>query len=410
MNVHYFNAASAAAPLSENPMASNFPAFVRRAPGLLLLAMALAACSETQPPPPPPPPPEVGVVTLQTSTVTLSRELPGRTSPFVVAEVRPQVTGIVKELAFTEGGAVKAGQVLYQLDDATLRADLGAARAQLARAEATAAAARLAAQRTSELAKIDAVSRQENENAIAAQRQAEADVAATRAALTRTEVLLGHARIVSPINGRIGKSTVTRGALVTANQPQPLATVQQLDPIYVDLTQSSSELLALRRQLASGKAREANLPVKILLEDGTPYEHAGKLKFADVTVEPATGSYLLRVLVPNPRNHLLPGMYVRAELGSAVREDALLVPQQAVARDPKGNASVLVLDAEDVVQARPIRVSRTVDDTWLVEEGLAAGDRVIVEGLQKVKPGAPARVAAPAPAPAATAAAPAPKR
>ncbi|HYC37010.1 MAG TPA: efflux RND transporter periplasmic adaptor subunit [Usitatibacter sp.] len=374
-------------------------------------AALLGACSGEKQVQATPPPPEVKVVSLEARTISLTRELPGRISPFVVAEVRPQVGGIVKSVNFTEGGLVKAGQPLYVLDDDTLRADAGAARAQVAKAEATAAAARLTAQRTSELARIEAVSKQEAENAIAAQRQAEADVAATKAALARAQVLLAHARIESPITGRIGKSTVTRGALVTANQPQALATVQQLDPIYLDLTQSSSELLALRRQLASGKAREADLPVKVFLEDGTAYEHAGKLKFADATVDPATGSYLLRVVVPNPRNVLLPGMFVRAELGSAVRENALLVPQPAVARDPKGNTSVMLLDAQNKVVARPVRVSSAHGDAWLVEEGLAAGDRVIVEGLQKVKPGVVARVAneAPARAAAAPASAAAPK-
>ena len=370
-------------------------------------SLLIAACSGQKQAQTAPPPPEVKVVALAPRTVSLTRELPGRTSPFVVAEVRPQATGIVESLNFTEGALVKAGQPLYTLDDDTLRADVGAARAQVAKAEASAAAARLTAQRSAELAKIEAISRQENENAIAALRQAEADVAATKAAIARSDVLLSHARIVSPINGRIGKSTVTRGALVTTNQAQPLATVQQLDPIYVDLTQSSTELLSLRRQLASGKAREADLPVKIVLEDGTPYEHAGKLKFTDATVDPATGSYLVRVVVPNPRNMLLPGMFVRAELGSAVRENALLVPQPAVTRDPKGNTSVLVLDAQDKVVAKPLRVGSSVGDAWLVEEGLVPGDRVIVEGLQKVKPGVVARVAAPvqasASAPAATA-------
>jgi membrane fusion protein (multidrug efflux system) len=383
------------------------PRIALPAAAAVLLAGLLGACGKPDAPraQAAPPPPEVRVVALEPRTVSLTRELPGRVSPFVVAEVRPQATGIVKELRFTEGARVRAGAPLYVLEDDTLRADAMAARAQVAKAEATAAAARLTAQRTAELAKIDAVSRQENENALAAQRQAEADVAAAKAAARRSDVLLGHARIVAPISGRIGKSSVTRGALVTANQAQALATIQQLDPVYVDLTQSSSELLALRRELAAGKAREADLPVKVLLEDGTPYEHAGKVKFADATVDPATGSYLLRVVVPNPRNLLLPGTFVRAELGSAVREGAILVPQPAVARDPKGNTSVMVLDAGNRVQAKPVRVSRTVGDAWLLEEGLAAGERVIVEGLQKVKPGMVARVAAPQPS---QAAAPAP--
>jgi membrane fusion protein (multidrug efflux system) len=374
-----------------------------KTPALLLSTLVvggiLAACSGDKPAQTAAaaPPPEVGVVTLKAGTVTLTRELAGRTSPYVVAEVRPQVTGLVQSRAFTEGGLVKRGQLLYKLDDATLRADLVAAQAQLARAEATRHSARLSAERTAELAKIEAVSRQDNENAIAALRQAEADVAAGKAAVARAEVQLGHASIEAPITGRIGKSAVTQGALVTANQTQALATVQQLDPIYVDVTQSSSELLQLRKQLAAGTAQQANTPVEILLEDGSPYEHKGKLTFSDVTVDPATGSYLLRVVVPNPKNVLLPGTYVRAVLGNAVRENAVLVPQRAVTRDAKGSATAMVLGAEDKVAARPVKVSRTVGDNWLVDEGLASGERVIVEGLQKVKPGMVAKGVAPSP-------------
>ena len=370
-----------------------------RFPAALLAALLLAACSggKSASAPANAPTPEVGVVTVEARTVTLTRELPGRTSPYVVAEVRPQVTGLVQKRAFTEGGLVKQGQLLYKLDDATLRADLVAAQAQLARAQASHNSAKLTAERTAELAKIEAVSRQDNENAIAALRQAEADVAAGRAAVARAEVQLGHASIESPITGRIGKSAVTQGALVTANQTGALATVQQLDPIYVDVTQSSSELLQLRKQLTAGTAQTANTPVEILLEDGTSYEHKGKLTFSDVTVDPATGSYLLRVVVPNPNNVLLPGAYVRAVLGNAVRENAVLVPQRAVSRDPKGNATAMVLGPDDKVAARPLRVSRSVGDQWLVDEGLASGERVIVEGLQKVKPGALAKGVAPSP-------------
>jgi membrane fusion protein (multidrug efflux system) len=332
----------------------------------------------------------VTVVTLKQQPVTLTRELPGRSSAYLVAEVRPQVYGIVARRLFTEGGLVKAGEPLYQLDDATYRADDASARANLARAEATLLTAQLNARRSAELVKIDAVSKQDDENATAALRQAEADVKAAQAAAERTGVVLGYARITSPISGRIGKSTVTQGALVTANQAEPLATVQQLDPIYVDLTQSSAELLELRRALAAGTLKGAShLPVAILLEDGTRYEHDGKLAFSDVTVDPSTGSYALRVIVPNPERILLPGMYVRALVGNGVRRDALLVPQQGVTRDPKGNATAMVVGAGGKVELRPIRVSRTVGDQWLVEEGLAAGDKVIVEGLQKIRPGAP---------------------
>ena len=374
--------------------------YARLLPALLVVSI-LAACSGDKGAPKQqaaaPPPPEVGVVALSSDTVTLTRELQGRANPYLIAEVRPQVTGIVEKRAFTEGSRVKQGQLLYKLDDATLSADVVAAKAQLAKAEATAVAARLNAQRTAELAKIEAVSRQDNENAVAALRQAEADVAAAKATVARAEVLLGHASIKSPIAGRIGKSSVTQGALVTQNQAEPLARVQQLDPMYVDLTQSSAELLQLRRELQAGKAQPADTPVRIVLEDGTPYEHPGKLAFSDVTVDQATGNFQLRVIVPNPKNVLLPGVYVRALLGNAVRQNAVLVPQRAVARDPKGNATAMVLGPDDKVAARPVKVSRAIGDQWLVDEGLAAGERVIVEGLQKVKPGMVAKGVAPSP-------------
>jgi membrane fusion protein (multidrug efflux system) len=322
--------------------------------------------------------------------VTLTRELPGRTSAFLVAEVRPQVDGIVKQRLFKEGGTVQAGQPLYQLDDATYQAQYASAKAALARAQATLNTARLNARRSADLVAINAVSKQDDENAIAALKQAEADLAAAKAAVQSAGVVLGYARITSPIGGRIGKSSVTQGALVTANQPAPLATVQQLDPVYVDLTQSSVELLELRRALAAGRLSEnRDLPVTILLEDGTRYEHDGRLAFTDVTVDPTTGSFALRVVVPNPDHILLPGMYVRAQVGVGLRQDALLVPQPGVARDPKGETTAMVVDKDGKVEVRGVKVSRAIDDKWLVEDGLAAGDKVIVEGLQKVRPGVP---------------------
>lgn len=347
---------------------------------------------------------QVTVVTLKPKAVTLTRELPGRTSAFLVAEVRPQVDGIVKQRLYTEGSVVKAGQPLYQLDDAAYRADHASAEAALARARATLGTARVNAKRSAELVAINAISRQEDENATAALKQAEADVAAAEAAVARSSVTLGYARITAPIGGRIGKSSVTQGALVTANQQAPLATVQQLDPIFVDLTQSSAELLALRQSLRKGGVESAaDLPVTILLEDGTRHAHDGKLEFVDVTVDPTTGSYLLRVVVPNPDHVLLPGMYVRAVVGRAVRQDALLVPQRGVARDPKGHTTAMLVNMEGKVEARAIEVSQAVGDQWLVEGGLVAGDRVIVAGLQKIRPGAPVVAtedgAAPAPAP-----------
>ena len=388
------------------------PTVRRRAlPVLAALTLALAACGgggEDAAPPRP----AVTVAILEAAPVTLSRELPGRTSPWLVAEVRPQVNGLVKERLFTEGEIVKAGQPLYQIDDASYRAAANSARAQLKRAEATLVAARLTARRTAELVEVSAVSKQDHDNATAALGQAEADVGAARAALDAANVTLGYARITSPISGRIGRSSVTQGALVTANQPQALATVQQLDPIYVDLTQSSAELLELRRSLAEGRLERGDegTPVTILMEDGSPFAHPGVLKFSEVAVDPGTGSYALRVEVPNPDQVLMPGMYVRAQLESGVRRNAVLVPQQGVARDPKGNTTAMVVNAEGVVEQRPVVVSQTVGDKWLVESGLAAGDRVVVEGLQKIAPGAPVEVteeiragASPAAAPAAPA-------
>ncbi|MBF5046165.1 efflux RND transporter periplasmic adaptor subunit [Aggregicoccus sp. 17bor-14] len=347
------------------------------------------------------PPPAVTVVTLHAGPVMLTRELPGRTNPFLVAEVRPQVNGIVEKRLFTEGGVVKAGQPLYQLDDSTYRAEHASAQAQLERAQATLTQQELNAKRAGELARMGSISTAEHERAEATFRQAQADVKAAQAAVQRTAVTLSYARIVSPISGRIGKSSVTQGALVTANQPQALATVQQLDPIYVDLTQSSAELLELRKAVAAGTLERADsAPVTVLLEDGSRYSHQGKLAFSDVTVDPGTGSYSLRVQVPNPDNVLLPGMYVRALVGNGVREQGLLVPQQGVARDPKGDATALVVNKEGKVEPRVVKASRTVGDKWLVDSGLVDGDRVIVEGLQKVQPGMPVQATEAASAPA----------
>ena len=375
--------------------------------GLLISSVLIAGCkSDAETAPSAPPPAAVSVVTLTAQDVTLTRELPGRANPSLIAEVRPQVSGIIEKRLFEEGGQVKAGQPLYQLDDSTYRADHASARAALERAEATLKQAELNARRSAELVKIDAVSRQEDENAAAALAQAKADVGVARAAVERNKVVLGYARITAPISGQVGKSAVTQGALVTANQPNPLVLVQRLDPMYVDLTQSSSELLQLRQELAAGTMSKTDkMPVEILLEDGTRYSHKGKLDFADVTVDPGTGSFLVRVTVPNPDNILLPGMYVRAVVGAGVRENGVLVPQQGIARDPKGNTTAMVVGKDNKVEVREVKVNRTVGDKWLVDSGLAVGDRVIVEGLQKIRPGAPVTIAA---QPANPAAAPAP--
>lgn len=353
-----------------------------------LAAAALVACGE-EAAPPQMPPPQVTVVTLRTEPVTLTRELPGRTSAVAVAEVRPQVSGIVRSRLFTEGGLVRAGQPLYQIDDAVYRAEFENARAAVTKAEAAVEAARLAARRAAELRELDAVSEQEREDAVAAQRAAEADLAAARAMVARERVDLGYSRLVSPINGRIGMSSVTVGALVTANQDTPLATVQQLDPIYVDVTQSSSEWLRLQRAIDAGEVQPgaAGTPVQIVLEDGSPFPHEGRLQSSDVTVDEATGSFTLRVLVPNPENRLRPGMYVKAVIAQAEAREAVLAPQQGITRDPKGGATALVVGPDGKVEQRVVAVSRTIGDRWLVESGLKAGDRVIVEGLQKVQPG-----------------------
>jgi membrane fusion protein (multidrug efflux system) len=374
-------------------------------PAAVVAAAALAGCGSHGGPPPGHMTPQVTVVTIKPQSVTLTRDLPGRVSAFLVAEVRPQVSGIVKQRLFTEGGTVKAGQPLYEIDDAIYRAQWNSARATLQKAQASQEAARLTAGRSAEMVKIDAVSAQDNDNAIASLAQAQADVAAAQAAVDSSAVNLAYAHIVSPINGRIGKSSVTQGALVTADQTTALATVQQLDPIYVDVNQSSSEWLQLKQDIDAGRvqAGASGAPTKIVLENGSAYTTAGALQFSDVTVDPTTGNFLLRVLVSNPNQLLMPGMYVRAIVGEGVRPQALLAPQRGITRDPKGGATALIVDKDSKVQTREVKVSRTIGDQWLVEDGLAAGDRVIVEGLQKVQPGMPVTTVE---APAADAAAP----
>ncbi|WP_374592362.1 efflux RND transporter periplasmic adaptor subunit [Aquabacterium sp.] len=356
--------------------------------------------------------PTVGVLRLAPSSVRLTTELSGRTAPYQVAEVRPQVEGIIKSRLFTEGGDVKAGQALYQIDAAKYEADANSAKAALAKAQANLTTAALKAQRYGELAGIDAVSKQANDDAQAALKQAQADVASAQAALRTAQINLDYTRVNAPISGRIGRSSVTPGALVTANQATTLATIQQLDPIYVDVTQSSSELLRLQNALASGQLKrstQTQAKVKLLLEDGSTYPLDGKLEFSEVTVDPSTGTVTLRATFPNPKHLLLPGMYVRAVVEEGESEQALLVPQKAVSRDAKGNATALVLGDDGKVQARTLQAARSVGDQWLVTAGLQAGDRVIVEGLQKVRPGAPAQAdeTKPGAAPTATPSAPA---
>lgn len=357
---------------------------------VIATSLLLAACQkepEVQAQQEPPPTP-VTIVTITSEPVILERELSGRVSASEVAEVRPQVTGIVEKLAFTEGGSVEAGQVLYQIDQTAFRADLNSAQASLARARATLESAQLEAARSAELVKINAVSRQNDETAQAALRQAQADVRAAQAAVQSANVPLGFTRITAPISGRISRSSVTQGALVTAAQATPLATIQRMDPMYVQVSQSSAELLQLRRELDSGQLRGTeSVPVEIVLEDGSLLSQPGQLSFAEATVDESTGSVMLRVVVPNPDQLLLPGMYVRARLANGERQNAILAPQQSIARDAKGNASAMVVDAEDRIEPRPVTVSRAIGDKWLVESGLAPGDRVVVAGFQKIRPG-----------------------
>lgn len=333
------------------------------------------------------------MVTLASQSVTLETELPGRTTPFGIAEVRPQVNGIIQKRLFREGSDVAAGAPLYQIDPAPYQATLDSARAALQRSEANLVAARLRADRYKGLVAINAVSQQDYDDAVAAQKQAEAAIASDKAAIRMAEINIGYTRIVSPIAGRVGRSVVTPGALVTANQAGPLATVQQLDPIYVDVTQSSAELLRLRRDLAEGrlKSDKGQAVVRLRLEDGTPYAPPGRLQFSEATVDERTGAVTLRAVFPNPNKELLPGMYVRAVIEEGTADGVLLVPQQGVTRNPKGDATTLVVKADNTVELRQIDAPRAVGDKWLVTSGLQAGDRVIVEGLQKVRPGAAVR-------------------
>jgi membrane fusion protein (multidrug efflux system) len=357
----------------------------------LAVALALGAgCGKKSGVSAPAKPVEVGVVTLAPTSVTLTKELPGRTSAFRVAEVRARVNGIVLKRFFTEGSDVKEGQQLFAIDPAPYRAALDSARATLARAEANAANARIQAERYTDLVRDNAISKQEYENAVAALKASDADVAAGRAAVQTARINLGYTTVTSPVRGRIGRSAVTEGAYVQQAQATLLATVQQLDPLYVDLTQSSVDALRLRRDLAEGKlesAGQGQAKVKLVLEDGREYGVAGALQFADVTVDPGTGSIALRALFPNPRGELLPGMFVRARFDQGVNPEALLVPQQAVTRDQKGLPTAMVVNAEKKVERRQLVTDRAVGDAWLVSSGVKAGEQVIVEGLQKVRPG-----------------------
>ena len=358
--------------------------------------LAVGGCGRASGPAPGPPsgPVEVGVVTVRAERVVLTTELPGRTAAYLVAEVRPQVNGLIQERAFVEGSSVQKGALLYQIDPAPYQAAHEQAKAALAVAEAAVPPLKLRVERLKELVAIRAVGQQDYDEASAALLKAEASVALATATAESARINLAYTPLRAPISGRTGKSSVTPGALVTAYQQTPLVTIQQLDPIYVDVTQSSSELLRLRRNLESGQLTRSGpveSKVKLLLEDGTPYAREGTLQFRDVTVDPTTGSVVLRMVFPNPGAVLLPGMFVRAIVEEGVLERAILAPQQGVTRDAKGNASAMVVDAAGKVAVRPIATDRAIGDRWLVTAGLADGDQIIVQGLQRIRPGAAVR-------------------
>ncbi|MCD6197201.1 MAG: efflux RND transporter periplasmic adaptor subunit [Deltaproteobacteria bacterium] len=360
----------------------------------LLVVLLLAGCDRGQQSQPPPVP-KVSTVTVQTQKIMLTTELPGRTSAFRVAEIRPQVSGLIQKRLFTEGSDVKAGQVLYQIDPAPFQAVFDNALAALARAEANLPAIRLRAERYGELLPDKAVSRQNYDDAAAALKQALAEIEYWKAQVKTARINLGYCRVVAPISGRIGRSSVTDGAIVTAYQPMALATIQQLDPIYVDVPRSTAELLRLKSRLEDGRLNHDGTnqnKVKLILEDGTAYPLEGTLQFSDVTVDPTTGSVILRVLFPNPEGVLLPGMFVRAVIREGVNEQAILVPQQGVSRDRKGNPFALIVSADGKVEQRQLTLDRAIGDKWLVSAGLAPGDRVIVEGMQRVRPGGAVKV------------------
>ncbi|CCG39838.1 efflux RND transporter periplasmic adaptor subunit [Magnetospirillum molischianum] len=379
--------------------------FPPRFPSLAVLAFAVlmtAGCDDKKQSNAPRPsgPVEVSAITVEPGRVALTTELPGRTTAFRVAEVRPQVNGIILKRLFQEGSEVKAGQQLYQIDPATYQAAVNSAQADLVKARASLKSVEAKASRYEDLVRINAVSRQDYDDAIASLDQAKAQILVAEAAVQTARISLGYTKVFAPISGRIGKSSVTEGALVTANQTTSLSTITQLDPIFVDVSQSSSELLRLRRTIAAGgNAATATAPVTLTL-DGTsqPYDLPGRLEFSDVTVDQSTGAVQVRAVFPNPRHELYPGLFVRARIEQGVKEQSILVPQKSLVRSADGSASVWVVGADNKVAPRPVTVGQAVGDSWIVEQGLASGDQVVTEGLQKIRPGAEVRVA-PAKAP-----------
>lgn len=351
------------------------------------MVLTLAACGKKAPPTPPPP--EVGYVVLQPESVTLSNELPGRTNATLQSDVRPQVNGVIKARLFTEGAIVHAGQPLYQIDPALYRAARDQAAAALAQAKAAVVTADAKAARYKSLRDIEAVSRQDIDDAIAAAGEARAQVQQAQANLNTANTNLGYTRIVAPISGRIGRSTFTAGALVTASQADALATIQQLDPIYVDITQSSAQLVSLRRALAQGSVLPASAKVNLKLEDGSDYPFTGTVEFSEVNVDTTAGTVTIRARFPNPQRMLLPGMFVRVMTPQATVPQGILAPQDGISRDPKGNATALVVGADNKAELRSVTAGRAIGDKWLITAGLKPGDKLIVEGTAKARPGSP---------------------
>ncbi|WP_306397943.1 efflux RND transporter periplasmic adaptor subunit [Telluria beijingensis] len=380
-------------------MPSNIP-LRQRQPAVgaaLLAALLLSACAK-DPKPAAPTVPEVAVLTMSTSNVALNIALPGRTAPFLLAEVRARVDGIVQERRFREGADVKQGEPLYLIDPAPYRAALASAEAELQRAQATLASNASLLKRNQVLVKENAVSKQEFENAEAAQLEAAADVAAARAAVETARINLGYTSVTAPITGRSSVSAVTQGAYVQGSAATLMTTIQQIDPMYVDLQQSSVDGLALRRELAAGRVRMDGAhaaKVSLTLEDGSTYSRQGTLEFSGVTVDQATGAVTLRARFPNPDRLLLPGMFVRASVSQGVRQAVMRVPAPAVSRTPQGTATVMVVDRENKAQVRTVRTGALVDGYWLIDEGLKEGERVVVSGTQKLRPGTVVRIGAP---------------
>lgn len=369
--------------MTKNARFSLLPSFI------IMSAVLLAGCNDQGETQAHPAEPQVNVHVVEKAPLAVTTELPGRTTAFRIAEVRPQVSGIVLKRNFTEGSDVEASQSLYQIDPATYQADYDSAKGELAKSEAAAAIAHLTVKRYVPLVGTKYISQQEYDQAIADARQADASVIAAKAAVESARINLAYTKVTSPISGRIGKSNVTEGALVTNGQATELATVQQLDPIYVDVTQSSNDFMRLKQSVEQGSLHKdsASSTVELVMENGQSYPLKGALQFSDVTVDESTGSITLRAVFPNPQHTLLPGMFVRARIDEGIQPNAILVPQQGVTRTPRGDATVMVVNDKSQVEARTVVATQAIGDKWLISEGLQPGDKVIVSGLQKARPG-----------------------